>query len=102
MSRNEYTKSLIINGRSISTVIIDQHYKISHPEIDDELILNLIQVVDGASLEPEATKEEFEYFKIDPLYYLDKPYRLIFLLCLSDDYLGVINAFRVRGGQDEK
>lgn len=102
MSRNEYSKSLIANGRNISTVIIDQHYKVSHPEIDDELILNLVQIIDGARLEPETTKGEFEYYKIDPLYFLDKPYRLIFLLCISDDYLGVINAFRVRGGQNEK
>ena len=100
--RNEYQKSLIFNNRMINTIIIDQHYKISHPEITDELILSLIDVINGERLDPESVKGEFEYYKVDPLYYLDKPYRLIFLLCLSDDYLGVINAFRVKGDSNEK
>ncbi len=102
MERNEYQKSLIINKKSISTVIIDQHYKISHPEISDELILNLIQTINGARLEPETIRDGFEYYKVDPLYFLEKPYRLIFLLCIGDDYLGVINAFRVKGVSNEK
>lgn len=102
MSRNEYSKSLVINGKSFSTVIIDQHYKIAHPKITDEIILNLLQIIDGAKLEPDAIRGDFKYFKIDPLYLLEKPYRLIFLLCLGDDYLGVINAFRVKGDQNEK
>jgi hypothetical protein len=100
--RNEYQKSLIFNNRIINTIIIDQHYKISHPEITDELILSLIDVISGERFDPESVKGEFEYYKVDPLYYLDKPYRLIFLLCLSDDYLGVINAFRVKGDSNEK
>jgi hypothetical protein len=63
--RNEYQKLLIFANRMINTIIIDQHYKISHPEITDELILSLIDVI-------------------------------------SDDYLGVINAFRVKGESNEK
>ncbi len=32
----------------------------------------------------------------------EKPYRLILVLCLTDDFLGVVNAFRVDRRNDEK
>jgi hypothetical protein len=72
-------------------VIIDQHYKISHPEMSYELILELIKNIDS-----ESAGEQFDYYKIEPLYYLGDPYRLIFVLERDEDYLGVMNAFRVR------
>ena len=97
VERNEYKILLSLNNRPITRVVIDQHYKISHPEMSDELVLDLVKTIDGLSLNKEAEKDGFEYFKIDPLYFLEKPYRLIFLICIGEDYLGVINAFRVKG-----
>jgi hypothetical protein len=29
---------LLVNGRPIEEVVIDPHYEIKHPDIDDELI----------------------------------------------------------------
>lgn len=45
----------------------------------------------------EAVRGDFEYFRVEPLEINAKPHRLIFLLCIGDDFLGVVNAFRVQG-----
>lgn len=44
--RNEYKLSLVINERHLSRVVIDQHYQVNHPEINDELILELVKTLD--------------------------------------------------------
>jgi hypothetical protein len=36
--RRSYKMRLLVNGRPIEEVVIDPHYKIKHPDIDDELI----------------------------------------------------------------
>lgn len=42
-----------------------------------------------------AEDEEFQYFKAEPLVLETEPYRLVFLLYMNEDTLGVINCFRV-------
>lgn len=96
MSRPRYRVRLKFNGRKISEVIIDQHYKKSHPEMNDFIILKLMSLLNGIEIRHEASEGEFLYYKVDPLFYMNKPFRLIFLLPKKDNYLGVINAFRVR------
>jgi hypothetical protein len=87
---------VIINGRSLSRVIIDQYYKDKHKEVTDEIILDLIREIDGENYDIESEKGGFQYFTVEPVYFKEKPYRLILLLCIHDDFLGVINAFRVQ------
>ena len=91
--------SLTINHKSIHRVIIDQHYRQNHAEsVDDPLILELVKELDNRVLDIEAERGEFQYFKVDPVFPSDgqdRPFRLILVLCIHDDYLGVINAFRV-------
>lgn len=94
--RAEYKKKLTINGRLLNRVVIDPHYKVNHPEINDELILNLVGEINGGNFVIESEKDGFQYFAVEPVSYDEKPYRLVLLLCLFDDYLGVVNAFRVR------
>lgn len=94
--RTEYPLKIVINKRELLRVVIDQHYKIKHPEINDELIIELVKTQDGAILNIDEQKDGFQYFTIEPVEYMDKPYRLILLLCIHDDFLGVVNAFRVR------
>ena len=54
ISRTEYSIKLIINGRKITKVIIDTHYKEKHGDtIDDQLILELVRLIDGERFEPE-------------------------------------------------
>lgn len=96
MARLEYDCKLFINNRKITKVIIDQHYKEKHSEkVDDELILELLRGINDEFFPPISKDEDFEYFKAEPVYLEDEPYRLIFLLYVQEDTLGVINCFRV-------
>ena len=96
--RPEYPLEITINGRKLSRVIIDQHYRENHVDsMNDEIILDLIKTLDGKKFPPERIQDDFEYFTVEPAYLLDKAYRIILVLCLVDDYLGVVNAFRVKG-----
>jgi len=36
--RRSYKMRLLVNGRPIEEVVIDPHYEIKHPDIDDALI----------------------------------------------------------------
>jgi len=97
MKRTEYASHLIINKSAISKVIIDQHYKENHSEtINDDLILKLLQEINGEFFPTISKDDEFQYFKAEPIILDDEPYRLIFLLYIHEDTLGVINCFRVQ------
>ncbi|MBA2405330.1 MAG: hypothetical protein H0V66_11210 [Bdellovibrionales bacterium] len=96
MRRFEYEFDLRFNDRIISKIVIDQHYKKSHPEMSDELILELVKSLNSDKADFESEKGDFEYFKKDPLLYNDRTYRLVFLIHKWENYLGVINAFRVK------
>ena len=63
--------------------------------MNDEVILDLVKTLNGKKFPPEKIRGENEYFTVEPVYRLEKPYRVVLVLCLSDDYLGVVNAFRV-------
>jgi hypothetical protein len=96
IERPEYPLKITINGRILSRVVIDQHYRQKHGQsMDDEIILDLLKTLDGKKFPPEKVQGENEYFTVEPVYHLEKPYRVVLVLCLSDDYLGVVNAFRV-------
>jgi hypothetical protein len=95
-ARPEYPLMLLINGRALNRVVIDQHYREGHVEsISDELILQLVKELDGQTYPIELIRGEFEYFTVEPVILAEKPYRLVLMLCMTDDYLGVVNAFRV-------
>lgn len=97
MDRPEYSFSLIINERLIKRVIIDQHYKEKHGDLDDAKILELIKNLDGQNFPIEASRGEFEYFRAAPIFLAEKPYRVVLVMHLADDFFGVINAFRIQG-----
>jgi hypothetical protein len=94
--RKEYQLSVEINGRKLTRVVIDQHYKENHAEsITDELILDLVKEIDGEVFTVDSVRGDFQYFVAEPVFNEMRPYRLVMVLCIHDDYLGVINAFRV-------
>lgn len=88
--------SLVFNGLRIDEVIIDQHYKANHPEMNDYIIMSLIKELDGCSRKPERIDIKYSYFVEEPILLHLKPYRLIMVLEKGKQYLGVINAFRVK------
>lgn len=57
--------------------------------------MELIRTIDGEDYPIEAERGEFQYFAAEPVFNDESPYRLVMVLCVFDDYLGVINAFRV-------
>jgi hypothetical protein len=93
--RRDYKIFITVNSKTINRVIIDPHYEIKHGEsVDDEIILSLVQMLDGKTFEPEAERDGFQYFKTDPLDLNGVNYRLIWLLEENEIYIGVVNAFR--------
>ncbi len=95
-TRPEYSVQIIVNDRNIRKVYIDQHYKVNHSDsMSDEIILDLVQELHGKSFSIEAVRGSHQYFKAEPVYREDRPYRIILVLCIEDEFLGVINAFRV-------
>ena len=94
--RSEYPIEIRLNERKLTRIIIDQHYKEKHSEtMNDRLIIVLVKTLDGESFPVETKKGEFEFFTVEPVEWKKKPYRVILMLCVSDDFVGVINAFRV-------
>jgi hypothetical protein len=102
IDRPVYRVDLKINLTLIKRVIIDQHYRKKHPDLDDKLILRLVSKLNGRQILVEDRKDEFEYFRVESIYLFGNAYRLILALCASDNYLGVVNAFRVKWRKNEK
>ncbi len=95
--RTEYRLQLTLNDRVLTRVIIDQYYKEKHADsVNDEIILDLVKTLDQKTIPIESERDGFQYFKAEPVVSDKKPFRLILVICIFDDYLGVINAFRVQ------
>lgn len=66
--------------------------------MNDQLILELVKTLDEEILDVESEKNGYQYFKVEPVFPAstqNHPYRLVLMICVQDDYIGVINAFRV-------
>lgn len=95
MNRREYQISIIVNEIQIDRVIIDPHYEEKHVEsINDKIILDLVQMLDGKIFEPDDEKTPYCYFVTDKIELEGKFYKLIWLLEDHEIYIGVINAYR--------
>lgn len=95
MNRPEYRLKLTVNEKRITKVIIDQHYAAKHVYLTDPAILEMVKQLDNQVFPIEEIHGGFQYFRVEPVYHDGKPHRLVLLLCISDDFLGVVNAFRV-------
>ena len=51
------TNPLTINGRMIDEIVITSHYKSRNPDINDELILELVQKLDNRDFPPDEVNE---------------------------------------------
>ncbi len=93
--RRDYQISITVNNRAVTRVVIDPHYEVKHTDsVDDEIILSLVNMLDGKIFTPETERDGFQYFKTDPLDLNGVSCRLIWLLERNEIYIGVINAFR--------
>jgi len=63
MQRTYKIKPIRINGVKIVQVVVDSHYEEKHGDhMSDELILALVQELDGRFEIPEAKKGRYSYF----------------------------------------
>lgn len=91
-------RPITINGRYISSIIIDSHVK-KHPEVDEILILKIVREMDGDDFEIVDRKEQFCYF-VSSHRLEGKWYKLVWLLQESYHYIGIITIFRDRRIKD--
>ena len=87
---------MYFNRIRINEVIIDQHYKDKHPEMSDEIILKLVLNLNHVIVTPRKLRDQYLYFTEEPIFYENKPHRMILLTEKHKNYIGVINAFRVQ------
>ncbi len=94
MSRRTFhIQALTINGKQINQVIVDDHAADKHPDVTDDIVLDLVRLLDGVEQAPDDTKEPYEYFAT-LLTLGAKRYRLVWLLERDQLYIGVITAYR--------
>lgn len=102
-ARNEYQLKITINGRKLNRVIIDQHYQTKHSAtVDDRKILELVKTLNEEILPVDREEDGYQYFRVEPVIHNKSPYRLVLVIYIHDDFLGVINAFRVKRRKYEK
>ena len=88
MKRREYNIAITINAQAVRKVLVDPHYEEKHSaSIDDQIILKLVEQLDGQFFEPEALGFPYTYFVTDDMVLNGKRYKMIWLL--EDKKLGM-------------
>lgn len=93
----EYYINIIFNGIRFNKLVISDHFEAKHDDhIDDLDIKGLVELLDEDFRPLGELDEGFYYIALEGLLIEARPYRLV--LCLPEDYeyIGVINAFRVK------
>jgi hypothetical protein len=94
LRRSYKIKKILLNNINISEVIIDSHYEEKHLRyMNDELILALVQELDGRRELPDSIQGPYSYYAT-MVEYNRKQYRLIWLLENNAIYIGIVNAYR--------
>ncbi len=76
---------LLINNRQITLLEISDHYqkKLGREKITHDLLKEFVKKLDNDRFIPERRKGDWEYYKLEPVYYEDKTYKMIW--CLKDN-----------------
>ncbi len=93
----QHSVDLVINDHAITTVLIGRHYLSKHGAyMNDELILELVNSLNGFFFAPDSISNDIEYFVADiELKSNGKIYRIIWLFEGENlEVLGVVNAYR--------
>jgi len=95
VKRRAYSLDITLNRKRISKVIIDPHYEEKHAaSITDEIILRLVDTLDGEIVDPIELRPPYSYFVRDRIELDGKFYKLVWLLEDDEIYIGVVNAHR--------
>ena len=97
MSKEEkktYSLPIEVNGYHFSKVNISQHYLKKHPDITDELILELLKLfVDKKTFQPD--KLTTDYFVLEKILNLEKKYKLVWQIENKNTFI-VVNCHRIK------
>ncbi len=94
MARQSFKTFLRINNQMITQIVIDDHYELKHSKsISLDLIVELVELLDGQNFRAIDTKNDFSYF-VNTLDFKNKKYKLVWLLEKHQLYVGVVNAYR--------
>lgn len=86
--------NLEVNGYQFSKVDINHHYLEKHPDITDELILELLKLfVDKKTFQPD--KLTTDYFVLEKILHQNKKYKLVWQI-ENKTSLIVVNCYRIR------
>ena len=72
--RTEYPLEMVINERHLTRVVIDQHYRQNHADVNDKVILKLVKNLHEGYFPVDEEKDGFQYFVVEPVLYESKPY----------------------------
>ncbi|MGK5086190.1 hypothetical protein WDW86_01420 [Bdellovibrionota bacterium FG-2] len=92
--RRSHPLTVLFNDRRFLRVEIDPHYETKHPEMTDQIVLELIKQLDGKTSPAVDEDNGFKFFVEHPSFQ-GKLYRII-LTYSEEEFLGVVNAFRVK------
>ena len=93
--RREYGIGITLNRLRMTKLIIDPHYELKHAaSINDQVIVRLVQLLDGKIFEAVERCSPYSYFVRDKIELDGKFYKLIWLLEDDETYIGVVNAHR--------
>jgi hypothetical protein len=74
--KKNYPLNLEVNSYQFSKIDISHHYKENHPDITDELILELLKLfVDKRTFQPD--KLTTDYFVLEKILHKGKKYKLV-------------------------
>jgi hypothetical protein len=93
--RRKYPLTIHFNARRFERVEIDPHYEENHPDMTDQIILELVKLLDGRASERIEEDSQGFFYCARELYWHGKPYRIV-LTYTDENFLGVVNAFRVK------
>lgn len=94
--RRSYPAFMRVNGVLVNEILIDSHYQKKHSGyMSDELILELVDLLKMEQFRLDSRSGRFSYFVFDGVFLRERYYRLILLMEQGENYLGVVNAFRV-------
>lgn len=96
----EYMLQITVNRHEIKAVRIAKHYELKHGHyLNDTLILELVQSLDGEEFQADSKSKGIEYFAADVVHIgtdtKKNIYRLIWIFeGDAIDVLGIVNAYR--------
>lgn len=93
-SKAAYPLNLEVNGYQFSKIDISHYYLKKHPDINDELILELLKLfVDKKTFQPD--KLTTDYFVLEKILYRDKKYKLVWQIKNKNSFI-VVNCHRIK------